>query len=87
MRNDFGSGRNMETNIDEVDCLVAEVYENHIVFAAAIRAYGETTAECDLDLRTTAGRRTDRGNCGFAERAERFSSDASISPSHGKIGE
>ena len=85
MRNDFLEAPKYGNNIDEVDCLVAEVYENHNrVCRSYPSAYGETIKPNAISISAHQPGGALTGATADGRKGGEILADASISPSHGK---
>ena len=85
MRNDFLEAPKYGNNIDEVDCLVAEVYENHNRACRSYpSAYGETIKPNAISISAHQPGGALTGATADGRKGGEILADASISPSHGK---
>ena len=85
MRNDFLEAPKYGNNINEVDCLVAEVYENHNrVCRSYSSAYGETIKPNAISISAHQPGGALTGATADGRKGGEILADASISPSHGK---
>ena len=85
MRNDFLEAPKYGNNIDEADCLVAEVYENHNRACRSYpSAYGETIKPNAISISAHQPGGALTGATADGRKGGEILADASISPSHGK---